>query len=361
MAAFPTNAGAVTPEWLAPRLRAGGEGAIVALDFVPIGTGQVGDTARFTLTWDRPGAGPQTIAAKFASADPTSRSTAAMFGLYAREVNFYRTLAGAVDVRTPHVHASELSADGAEFVLLFEDLGPARGGNQLDGCSIEDARHGVIQAAALHAPTYGAPWLADAAWLQPVPGIVERMSELYPQAHALFRERYDGMLAPELMAICDALNADIAGYYGRSPALRAVCHGDFRLDNMLFDVCGGREPIAVVDWQTAGADCPLKDIGYFLGCGIGSAVRRPHEDELIELYCAQMSRRGVPLTRAVIWDRYRLGALHGVATAVFSAAFVVRTERGDANFLSMARNSCELALDHDSIGALKTCLETGSC
>jgi hypothetical protein len=140
MAAFPTNAGAVTPEWLAPRLRAGGEGAIVALDFVPIGTGQVGDTARFTLTWDRPGAGPQTIAAKFASADPTSRSTAAMFGLYAREVNFYRTLAGAVDVRTPHVHASELSADGAEFVLLFEDLGPARGGNQLDGCSIEDAR-----------------------------------------------------------------------------------------------------------------------------------------------------------------------------------------------------------------------------
>ena len=31
----------------------------------------------------------------------------------------------------------------------------------------------------------------------------------------------------------------------------------------------------------------------------------------------------------------------------------VRTERGDANFLSMARNSCELCLDHGSIDALK--------
>ena len=332
-------------------------GRIIALEFVPIGTGQVGDTARFTLTWDRPDAGPRTVAAKFASSDVTSRSTAAMFGLYAKEVNFYRALAADLDVRTPHVYASELSDDGAEFVLLFEDLGPARGGNQLEGCSIEDARHGVIQAAALHAPTYCAPWLADAPWLQPVPGLAERMTELYPQAHAIFRERYDGLLAPELMAVCDALNTNIAVWFGRDPAQRAVCHGDFRLDNMLFDVCGGREPIAVVDWQTTGADCPLKDLGYFLGCGIGSAVRRPYEDELIDLYCAEMSRRGVSLTHADIWNRYRLGALHGVSTAVFSSAFVVRTERGDANFLSMARNSCELAVDHDSIGALETLLQ----
>ena len=86
-------------------------------------------------------------------------------------------------------------------------------------------------------------------------------------------------------------------------------------------------------------------------------MRRPNEDELIDLYCTEMSRRGVTLTRDVIWDRYRIGALHGVSTAVFSSAFVVRTERGDANFLSMARNACELALDHDSIGALKNLVE----
>ena len=359
MAQFPTTAAEVSPGWLETRLRAAGAmgaGHVVAASFVPIGTGQVGDTARFSLTYDRAGAGPQTIAAKFASADGTSRSTAAMFGLYAKEVHFYRELAQRIDVRTPHVYASELSPDGATFVLLFEDLGPAHGGNQLAGCSLDQARHAVIQAAALHAPTWGMDELGCAAWLQPVPGLVDRISALYPQAHAIFRERYDGVLPRALMAVCDALCENAAGYYRREPALRAVCHGDFRLDNMLFDACGGVDPIAVVDWQTAAWDCPIKDLAYFLGCGIGSTLRRAHEHDLIALYCAEMTRRGVPLTPGAIWNRYRLGALHGVSTAVFSSAFVVRTDRGDANFLSMARGACELALDHDSIGALEQLL-----
>ena len=42
-----------------------------------------------------------------------------------------------------------------------------------------------------------------------------------------------------------------------------------------------------------------------------------------------------------------------MSTAVFSAAFVERTERGDANFLSMARGACSLALARESIEALK--------
>ena len=363
MEPFPADAGQVTPAWLEARLKASGamgDGCIAGLSHVAIGTGQVGDTARFSITYDRAGAGPRSVAAKFASADETSRSTAAMLGLYAREVHFYRELAGHLAVRTPRVHAADLGADGSTFVLLFEDLGPARGGNQLDGCTIDDARHAVLQAAALHAPTFCRAELGAAAWLQPVPGLVERITALYPQAHAVFRDRYDGVLPREMMAVCDALAARIAGYYRRDPRQRSVCHGDFRLDNLLFDVCGGADPIAVVDWQTAAWDCPIKDLAYFLGCGIGSTVRRPHEDDLIDLYCDRMTQAGVPLTRNAIWHRYRLGALHGVATAVFSAAFVVRTERGDANFLSMARNACELALDHDSIGALDTLLETGT-
>ena len=69
--------------------------------------------------------------------------------------------------------------------------------------------------------------------------------------------------------------------------------------------------------------------------------------------CAEMTARGVPLSRDAIWDDYVLGALHGVSTAVFSAAYVERTERGDANFLSMARGGCALALQHGSLAKLK--------
>ncbi len=361
MTQFPKSAAEVSIPWLETRLRASGalgEGRITGLEYVSIVTGQVGDTARFTLTYDREGAGPTTVAAKFASNDATSRSTAGTFGLYAKEVNFYRELAPKIDVRTAQVYGSELNEDGTDFILLFEDLGPCRGGNQLTGCTLEDAQQAVMQAAALHAPTFNAPWLADAPWLQQRPGTQGLHMQLYPQAQAIFRERYADTLEPELMAICEQLNDLVEVYFTRVPAECSVIHGDFRLDNLLFDVRGGTDPIAVVDWQTTGAGCPLMDIGYFLGCGIGSAIRRPHENELLDLYCAEMTRRGVPLTREAIWDRYRVGALHGVSTAVFSAAFVVRTDRGDQNFLSMARNSCELCLDHDSIGALKRLTET---
>ena len=84
-------------------------------------------------------------------------------------------------------------------------------------------------------------------------------------------------------------------------------------------------------------------------------MRRPHEEELLALYIDEMGARGVALTRAGIWDDYRIGALHGLSTAVFSAAFVERTPRGDDNFLSMATGAAELALDHDSLGALRKC------
>jgi len=364
MGNFPTTAADVTPAWLETQLRAAGvlgRARITDLSWVSIGTGQVGDMARLTIAYDGPDAGPATIAAKFASSDASSRGSAGLLGLYTREVRFYRELAAKIGTRTPRCYGSELSANGDQFVLLLEDLAPARAGNQLDGCTVEEARHGIVQLAALHGATFCASWLDSIEWLKPAEGFVDQMVAMYPQAHAIFLDRYAGQLAPAWVEVMEALNTHIEAFSSRMPEQRSVCHMDFRLDNLLFDIRDGSEPVAVVDWQTVGADCPLKDLGYFLGCGVGSALRRRHEDELLDLYCEEMGRAGVRLSRSEIWSRYRLGAFHGVATAVFSAAFVARTERGDANFLSMARNACELAIDHDSIAVLRTLAETGAC
>ncbi len=314
-----------------------------------IGTGQVGDSVRFTLDFRGE---MVTLAGKFAAADPTSRGTAAMLGLYAKEVRFYRELAPQLPVRTPKIHFAEMDDDGASFCLIFEDLGPARGGNQIAGCSLADARAGVKQAAALHAPSWHNPAILDLEWLQPNPAAAAMVKSLYPQAQAIFRERYANTLEPEYMALCEAL-AEITAATDRAPEKASLVHGDFRLDNLLFDIRGGAEEIAVLDWQTLTIGNGLTDIGYLLGCGIGNDLRRAHERELLELYCAEMSVRGVPMAVDAIWRDYVVGALHGVSTAVFSAAFVVRTERGDANFLSMARGACGLCLEHGSLDMMQ--------
>lgn len=355
MAEFPAHPDAIEPAWLSERLRAAGvlDGAVTGLRWEPIGTGQVGDSARIFLEYDHPGAGPATIAAKYHAADETSRATAAAMGLYDKEVSFYRELHGQVEVRVPEPMVAEIAPNGIEFLLLFEDLGPARGGNQLASCSPADARAGIRQAAALHAPSWNNPAIVDLPWLQTRPEVIEQVRMLYGNAQTVFRERYAGILEPEFMTVCEELNEARENWYGRENPDRCLVHGDFRLDNMLFDIKGGAEEIAVLDWQTVGIGGAMIDIGYFLGTGIGDALRRACEGELLDLYCAEMTARGVPLSRDGIWDDYVIGALHGVSTAVFSAAYVERTERGDANFLSMARGGCALALEHGSLGKLR--------
>jgi hypothetical protein len=63
----------VTPEWLTHALRRAGalaEGVSVrSFETAPIGTGQMADTTRFSLTLDPPGDGPESVVGKFASAD----------------------------------------------------------------------------------------------------------------------------------------------------------------------------------------------------------------------------------------------------------------------------------------------------
>lgn len=355
MADFPAHPDQIELGWLSERLRAAGalEGAITALRWEPIGTGQVGDSVRFHLEYDRPGVGPATLAGKFPAADETSRGTAAAFGLYAKEVGFYRELQPQLEVRVPRTYAAEIAENVTDFILLFEDLGPARQGNQLASCSVEEAREGIRQAAALHAPSWGNAAILATPWLQARPEVTAYVAQLYPGAQKLFRERYADSLEPEFMQLCEELAELNAERFAREQNNQCLIHGDFRLDNMLFEIGGGAEPIAVLDWQTVALGNALTDIGYFLGTGIGDALRRAHEGELLDLYCAEMTARGVPLTRDAVWDDYVIGALHGVSTAVFSAAYVERTARGDANFLSMARGGCALALHHGSLAKLR--------
>lgn len=357
MSDFPTHPEQTDARWLnevlagTDYLRSGG---ICDVSWEYIGTGQVGDSVRFQMGFaDKSSA---TIAAKFPAVDPVSRGTAAMMGLYEKEVRFYAELAPHIDARIPQTYFAEVNEDGSEFMLLLEDLGPARGGDQIAGCDYADAQAAMRQAAALHAPSWDTPELIGHDWLHSSDELTAQIKVMYPQAQAVFRDRYANTLEPEYMDLCEQVAALPEQFQALANGPQCLVHGDFRLDNMLFDIKGGTQPLAILDWQTVRSGNAMTDIGYFLGAGIGNDLRESHEDALIDLYLNEMAARGVALSRADIWDNYRVGALHGLTTGVFSAAFVERTERGDANFLSMVRGACGLALTHNSLSALKDLL-----
>jgi hypothetical protein len=341
----------VDADWMTAALRASGalpEGRVTRLEATPVGNGLVGDSFRFKLTYDAapPGA-PASVVGKFPAADPSSRASGAGLRLYLREVSFYRELAHTVAIITPKAHYAEIDPATQDFTLIFEDLGPARAGDQLAGCSLQDARTALLEAAALHAPRWADPALEQLEWLTAGQETMSQVLAMLPMVIAAFRERYEGQLEPECMALVERLPGALAAMQGDRTSPLTLQHGDFRLDNILFDIQGGARRMGTLDWQTLALGPGVSDVTYFLSAGLTPDLRRQNERELLAGYHAELTRLGVrDFSFEHCWRDYQRLAVHGVMMGVFSAMAVERTERGDALFLAMTRGGCLQALDH---------------
>ncbi len=349
------EATAVDAAWLTKRLRGAGvlrDASVTTVSATPLGVGMLGDSIRFEVTYDGDEGAPASFVGKFASADPTSRQTGAGFGLYEREVGFYREVAHTVAIRSPGCVSAEHDPADGTFALLLEDLTPARSGNQLTGCDIADAERAIEQAAALHGPRWNDESLRDHAFLN-VSGAREFVIQVFPDCLAEFHRRYDGVLEPEYMAVCDRYGALMASAPTPEPTSFTLTHGDFRLDNMLFDAHGGEVPLAVLDWQSPAIGLGAVDVAYFMGLAISIEDRRRHEQHLLDYYLECLRGYGVrDYDYDALYRDYRLTLLSGVSTAVFASASTKRTERGDAMFLAMARGGCAQAIDCDALALM---------
>jgi Phosphotransferase enzyme family len=344
----------IDPEWMTGALRRAGairRTKVVEMTCKPVGNGLVGDSYRFALAYDEnEHDAPASVIGKFPAADPDSRRSGSAHLLYLREVSFYRELAHTLPIHTPRPFVAEIDPETDDFILILEDLAPFRQVDQLAGCSLEDARTVLAEAAALHAPRWGDPTLQSLDWLaaRPARGSTA-VNETLPAIIRLFKDRYRGVLEPEYLALVEKLPEGMARSREDQSSPRTVQHADFRLDNVLFDVRGGARPMATLDWQTLRIGPGAMDVAYFLSAGIDPTERRQHESDLVRFYHCELIRRGV---RNYDWDHcwhdYRRQTLHGILMGVFSALSVARTERGDALFLKMTRGACEQALDHQS-------------
>jgi aminoglycoside/choline kinase family phosphotransferase len=345
---------ALTPEWLTDALASAGllDGAtVVAVDASSVGSGQMCDSVRLRLTYDRRTDAPATVIAKLPAADPSSRATAMALRNYEIEVRFYQQLAPELPVRTPHVHYADIDVATASFVLLLEDLAPAQPGDQLTGCSLDHAVVAVDELVKLHAPRWDDASLAELEWLHRDPEASRMfMAGLLPNLWAGFRERYEDRLGADVHETGDALFDALDQYLAADTTPWTVTHGDYRLDNLLF----GDGSVAVVDWQTSAHGPALGDVAYFIGAGLLPDDRRAHEEDLVRRYHDGIVAAGV---RDYDWDRcwtdYRRGTWGGLIMAIAASMLVERTERGDDMFMVMAHRHARHVLDLDAIRLLK--------
>jgi aminoglycoside phosphotransferase (APT) family kinase protein len=106
----------------------------------------------------------------------------------------------------------------------------------------------------------------------------------------------------------------------------SIVHGDFRIDNMIFDAAQPRV-LAVLDWELSTLGDPLADFSYFLMSWVtepegrsgvkgltGPATGIPTIEAVVERYCAATGRDGVPdLNWYFAYNLFRLtGIVQGI-------------------------------------------------
>ncbi len=106
-----------------------------------------------------------------------------------------------------------------------------------------------------------------------------------------FLERYEDALAPEHQEVCRVFAEHLPAYLQARTGPRTASHGDFRLDNLLFQP-GDPRPV-VVDWQTLAWAGASIDVAYFIGGCLTAEDRRSHEHDLLAHYHDALCRRGV--------------------------------------------------------------------
>jgi Ecdysteroid kinase-like family len=358
---IPQRPSDVTCEWLSAALSTCSDSVVVSdVDVVPVGTGQTGATYRVTANHSA-GDLPGTFVAKLPVEDETVRGGVTLG--YLSEVAFYARVAAEVAVPTPRCFYADFANQGADFVLLLEDMSPAVQGDQIAGSTIEEARLAVRALAGLHGPSWCDPvWLGLSEVAMPKPGdsaAIKGMGEIARMAVDMTLDKIGDRLSEADRDTAKAAMSVVTPWLMAEPNRYALMHGDYRMDNLLFDP--GRTRVTVVDWQTMGVGLPGRDLAYFVETSLLPDLRATAERQLVNDYHEVLLGYGVTdYDRETCWRDYRLGMLQGPLLTTLGCAFASSTDRGDTMMAVMLQRSCQAIRELDTLELIKEIAPQGA-
>lgn len=319
--------------------------AVTVTSATRVGTGQMGQSWRLELASDDPAA-PRSVVAKMAGGDPSTRGLIA--DGYRNEFLWYTELAPTVAIVTPRCWYATIIDDSTSFVLLLDDLAPAEPGAQLAGVNTAVAEVALREMAGLHGPRWNDASLLDVPGLRaPSPDGTAFHAQIYAGAVPQFVEKFDDWLSADDVAVLEDLGSWIGDWLLSGVDRLTLVHGDFRPDNLMITPDGSG--VTTLDWQTIGLGFGGRDVGYFLGLGLDTELRRANERDLVRAYHESLTAHGVDRTFDECFADYRLGIPQGPLVTVLGAIYATATPSAESNamFASMATRTCAALRDHD--------------
>ena len=352
---IPATMSEVTTAWLTAALREGGvlkssSVASESRETIGVGVGILGELARVTLTYDQDEAGaPETVIVKLPTQDPGGRGVAQLLGFYEKEARIYHELAPKLAAPRNYYSARDMAAD--RYVIVMEDVGSVRQGDQVEGASTADAEMLVREMAAMHSRWWESAELAAMDWLPALNAPQTMMAQgatmmalepfLANFGSALTeRQRTAAVaLAPRVMSMLEAL----------ATGPRTFLHGDLRLDNIFFGSTDGTRPLTLIDWQISGRGRGPFDIAYFLSQSIDVEARRANERAWLKGYHETVSRADAGYSWDLCWGDYRAATLLcAIYPIVAGGSIDLGNERGVELVRRMATRSLTAITDLDA-------------
>ncbi len=228
-------------------------------------------------------------------------------------------------------------------------------GVQVQACTIEQARLAVTNLAALHAGRWNDESVFDLPFVaRPTTAGAEFLGTVVAAATEVFVDRFAEQLDEADVVTLRAAAAAMTHWQMARPSPFAVMHGDYRLDNLLFDPAGarrGRRRLADAVGRPSHARPRI----------LPRHEPRPSTiDERPSVTSSttttrRCARRGVTgYAAGQCFDDYRLGQLQGPMVTTIGCAYATGRRSADADemFLAMARRSCAAIRDLDSLAAI---------
>ena len=351
---LPAGPGELTADWLTSALRETetiSSSAVTGLDYEIIGegVGVLGQLARFNLTYDKPEDGaPASLVGKFPAKMQENRDLANMFRFYQREVGFYEQIAEEVELRTPKRYFSHFDTETNDFVLLMEDLGHSRCGNQVEGCARQEAATTILNMAPFHATWWNKVDTPELDWIPYGNDPIQHFAQSsYNDGWENFARNFGDRLSPRALAIAERLKTKIIAMedaFTRPPL--TIAHGDLRYDNLFFGADG---EMAVADWQIIVRARGPYDIGYFLSQSVDPADRKAIEMDVLRGYHDKLLEDGVTgYSFEELFDDYRRCAMFCLVYPVIGGGNLdLANVRGVELFGAMLDRSIATILDLD--------------
>jgi hypothetical protein len=364
----------LTPEWLTAALQERGvlrEARVqnIRRQILGDGAGFMGIIARLELELDRAEEGaPASLIAKLPTPVEQNRTMGELLGAYEREILFYDELAPNVPVRVPQTYYSAFDRDrGSEkqeqiigtvdkmpiwlirrsmplarwiarrkkrrYVLLMEDLGRARMGDQVKGGAPADCERALVAMAAAHAALWESPQLEGRFYLTRQDLQTRTRHSMFRDARDDFTKRFAALLPRGLDRLVEWLDANGAEVARRlhSDAPQTLIHGDFRLDNIFFED-DAADPVIIIDWQLVGRGCAAYDVAYLLGGALRADAPREVELALLRGYHDALVGHGV---KDYDYDRYVRDYERGLMTVIQTMATTSEVEMGEERGLTL--------------------------